>query len=261
MVGVSHTSQMTVGYKRQKKSFFVEFDENASGQSIIFALDLVRTVSTYHHEIFTIKVTGSTTPQPTRSISPSASPSLRGSSAPTSSTSTNQLVDPIRPDPNDSTTDQQWMYVLSNAWINYCGHQDHNRASNCGGSLASITNQQELDYVHQLAQISGNEVWIGAKETSTTGVYEWVDGTPHWYGSFKDGETFAWEWVRMQPATGKYVSRRGCNSSNKRHGVYIVPVDFANRTKYPNCDHTKLETGRPLDLWETRDQYFAYHDV
>lgn len=58
-----------------------------------------------------------------------------------------------------------------------------------GGHLATITSQDEMDFVSRLEGLKrGYNYWLGGSETETEGVWEWVTGEPWGYTFWGDGQ-------------------------------------------------------------------------
>mmetsp|Transcript_62469 Transcript_62469/g.152089 ORF Transcript_62469/g.152089 Transcript_62469/m.152089 type:complete len:262 (+) Transcript_62469:1312-2097(+) len=95
--------------------------------------------------------------------------------------------------PSRATSTTENVYVLDMIPVSHCHARD--RATWCGGHLASITNEQELAFVYELASRAminspndprfgqlgrNNFVWTGGMISSQDGGWYWTDGSP-WY--------------------------------------------------------------------------------
>lgn len=165
------------------------------------------------------------------------------------------------------------VYVVSTEIVNYCGHQEH-RVHKCGGNLASITSQAEQTMVENLvtsALGSLTDVWIGGAQASAfqsddsnnqeadpAAGFEWVDGSP-WFDSCSGGSCWAAgqpdNLIQLESSTGQFKGQHHIQMSSngnwkdengcfgfvapKDPGVYLLPADFQDDTKYPTCSDIK----------------------
>jgi hypothetical protein len=126
--------------------------------------------------------------------------------------------------------------------------------------------------IQDLQDITKKTVWIGGIQDhafrNDTGPendpnlssWEWADGE-NWY----DDNGALWQagepnnailggkgehFVLITSAV-EYIDKDGCTPiAPKTWGIYILPVDFADVIKYPNCDLTPLTMGLPQDWWD-----------
>ena len=174
------------------------------------------------------------------SLMPSESPSDRPSGSPSSQPTSQPTItgDTMR-------NGKRMIYVLNKDNRNYCGHSVH-RAEKCGGDLASFSNLAEFIRVMQYVNEAGTtSVWLGAQrdpeEETNPSAFFWADQAS-WYSA---GIIWAINEPDIVEGNGKnhmsinknseqVFARSGC-VGNKWHGVYLLPIDYDDASKYPDC--------------------------
>lgn len=163
-------------------------------------------------------------------------------------------------------TQAEMIYAVNLDNRNYCGHE-HHRAHLCGGHLASITSPEEDEMVAALLLKSGvlGDVWIGGtqmeeyrsndsnnQEVDPGAGWEWADGASPWWPQWQAGQpdneikdscsgrvcpTYLGQHSTLRKPDGKWVDHNGCfgDLAPKVPGVYLLPSDYDNSTKYPDC--------------------------
>ena len=179
---------------------------------------------------------------------------------------------------------QEMVYVINLDNRNYCGHEVH-RAHKCGGHLASILEPNESEMIAQLLidnKVVG-DVWIGGnqkqeyrsddssnQERNPSFGWEWADGScpwiPQWGVGQPDNEirrscagltcpTYHGQHNTLRKSDGSWVDHNGCfgDLAPKVPGVYLLPADYDDNSKYPNCYEIKGMFGSSTagPVWRT----------
>ncbi|MEM7516278.1 MAG: C-type lectin domain-containing protein [Planctomycetota bacterium] len=102
-------------------------------------------------------------------------------------------------------------------------------AEELGGSLVTVDNQAEQDFILNTFQTSNLDIWLGLNDRETEGLFEWVDGSVSAYRSFATGEPNSGspggeDFVHISAfLSGNWNDAPGCNN---RNSLVEIPRPF-----------------------------------
>ena len=174
----------------------------------------------------------------------------------------NMKSDIILPAPNDCSDPlsglsllgefEDHKYYISDFTDNWMGAKSI--AEDYGGYLASISTQEENDFIHALVSSIGETVFIGFNDWDSEGTYAWVSDETFNYSNFTETNTDTGDFGRMNSWNGewgldnlfvnrKFIVEKSCSAIS--NGISLnCPADLAFTTD-PNSGLVAINFSDP----------------